>query len=783
MTHLSPDTARSSLLAAPRGIIALAAAAALLTVASLRTPVPATPGPPPIGTGSPVALERQVRNLEAFARLYGWVRWFHPSDEASAIDWDRFAVLGAERVRDVADDTSLRAVLDGLFLPIAPTVRLHAPGERPEDLSPAPPPASQWKTIAWQHLGMGQGQPPYLSARLNRPRRESRSEMAAGFGTIAQAVPATELRGKRVRLRAAVRAEVEGEGNQAQVWLRVDRPGGTMGFFDNMQDRPIRTPRWAEHEIVGEVAEDAERVVFGCFLTGRGSVWVDAVELAVEAGGEWRTVPIANGDFEAGEEPTGWRAQAPGYVFEVEREAPFAGRSALRIHDDSVERDEPLFAAAPALGDAHEGELVRGLLAHVPLAVPGDEKSTWPPASPDLARLQAELAAIDPARWSGDDWRVRVAAAVIAWNAFQHFYPYFDVVSVDWGAELPKTILGALTASDRRESLDSLRALVAAAQDGHGSVFDPSLGKDHAALPAALDVVEGKVVVVTPEGESPLRRGDVLLEIDGEDVDALLDAAVEARSGSPQWRRHSALWGLGVGPVSQPARVRVERDGETRELTVTRGQAPDPRRDLEPAAELGEGVLYVDLTRLEREALQGELRRLPGFRAVIFDMRGYPSGGAEAALQHLTDTPLQSAIWQVPQVIHPDHAAPAGWDTSGRWTLPPAEPRFRGKVAFLTGPLAISYAESVMGVVEAYGLGEIVGSTTAGTNGNINRVSLPGGYRLIFTGMRVLKHDGSRHHLVGIAPTVPVKRTLAGFRAGRDEELEAALRVVGAASP
>jgi C-terminal processing protease CtpA/Prc len=44
--------------------------------------------------------------------------------------------------------------------------------------------------------------------------------------------------------------------------------------------------------------------------------------------------------------------------------------------------------------------------------------------------------------------------------------------------------------------------------------------------------------------------------------------------------------------------------------------------------------------------------------------------------------------------------------------------------------------------------------------------------------MKVLKHDGSPHHGVGIRPTVPVERTLAGIAAGRDEVLEKALAVV-----
>lgn len=109
----------------------------------------------------------------------------------------------------------------------------------------------------------------------------------------------------------------------------------------------------------------------------------------------------------------------------------------------------------------------------------------------------------------------------------------------------------------------------------------------------------------------------------------------------------------------------------------------------------------------------------------------------------------------------------------------PLEPRFKAKVAFLTDGRAISYAESIMGIVEHYKLGEIVGEPTAGTNGNVNPFSLPGGYTIVFTGMKVTKHDDSTHHGVGIKPTVTVHRTVAGIAAKKDEVLERALEVVG----
>src|SRR4029078_2977692 len=100
----------------------------------------------------------------------------------------------------------------------------------------------------------------------------------------------------------------------------------------------------------------------------------------------------------------------------------------------------------------------------------------------------------------------------------------------------------------------------------------------------------------------------------------------------------------------------------------------------------------------------------------------------------------------------------------------------------LTDGRAISYAESWMGIVEAYKLGEIVGEMPPGTTGDITHFDLPGGYKIVWTGMKVLKHDGSRHHGVGIAPTVPVSRTIKGVTEGRDEQLERAIAIASGAN-
>ena len=82
-----------------------------------------------------------------------------------------------------------------------------------------------------------------------------------------------------------------------------------------------------------------------------------------------------------------------------------------------------------------------------------------------------------------------------------------------------------------------------------------------------------------------------------------------------------------------------------------------------------------------------------------------------------------------------------------------------------------------MGYIEGYQLATIVGQPTAGTNGNVNPFSLPGRYNISWTGMKVLKHDGSQHHGIGILPDIYVEKTIQGIKDGRDEFLEKALEI------
>ncbi len=52
--------------------------------------------------------------------------------------------------------------------------------------------------------------------------------------------------------------------------------------FDNMRNRKISgTQDWATHSVVLDVAEEAETILFGIFLSLQGQVWMSDVHLDV----------------------------------------------------------------------------------------------------------------------------------------------------------------------------------------------------------------------------------------------------------------------------------------------------------------------------------------------------------------------------------------------------------------------------------------------------------------------------------------------------------------------
>jgi C-terminal processing protease CtpA/Prc len=652
--------------------------------------------------------------------------------------------------------------------------------------------------VAMRHDGVGTG----VSRRFASRRIDDQPGRHAEPGTLTQTLDAAPYRGKRVRVRAWVRAEPGGrevaEGDPtpgALFGLHVGLPGGLDGFVDVMEDRPITARVWRTYEVVGDVDDDAETLSVVLRLVGEGRAFIDGVTLDVIDGRHAEPIKLANAGFEEGapgEVPPGWTTHdAPsttGYRVELSRERPWGGRGSGAIASVPLPR-EPL----PPPSQVFQADLGADVACEVPLSLYYRDgrtlpRTAWP--------FEWQKRPRDPFAFNPRDRATRLASVIVAWGALAAFYPYFDEVSVDWPRELRTALSRAAVDRDERASLATLRRMVAALHDGAGAVvlerrdelghvvpFEPP---EHG-LPILWDWVEDHLVVTAVRRTSlprTIRPGDVIAAIDGVPAREAVEAALrEVSAATPQHARREALRRLANGPLGrrivltvkprteEAFTVDLEEDLPLTEPRWLREERPAPLDELEP------GLAYVDVDRIGEEDFDRAGPALAAAKGIVFDLRGNRARVPLALIRHLTDTPLESPKFCVPRRTRPDRQGLSF--VCSTWTITPLAPRFRGKIAFVTDARTGSQAETLLAMVERYKLGEIVGAGTAGTNGTTNTIRLPGGFSASFTGVKVLKHDGTRHHGVGIQPTLPVERTIVGILAGVDEPLRHAFLAVG----
>lgn len=376
------------------------------------------------------------------------------------------------------------------------------------------------------------------------------------------------------------------------------------------------------------------------------------------------------------------------------------------------------------------------------------------------------------------------------WNIIRYWSPYRDLIDDNWDAVLAEFIprLGqAATAADYQRELI---ALIAKVHDTHANLWSslsarPPLGD--CLLPAVIRFVEGQPTVVrgmaAPGAPAPaLRRGDVIRAIGGTPVQTLIAgwAPYFAASNEPTRLRDIGRT-MGRGPAG-PVSVRIQREPATVEVEVTRIPAAgattleDFRHDLpgEAFRLLSNEVAYLKLSSVKSAEAKRYVEQAAGTKGWIIDARNYPSEFMVFALgAHFVAASTEFARFTFAQ---PDN--PGAFAFGQPLALRPQAPRYAGKIVILVDEVTQSSAEYTTMAFRAAPGAIVIGSTTAGADGNVSPIPLPGGQHTMISGIGVFYPDKRPTQRIGIVPDIAARATLAGLRAGRDEVLEVALRQI-----
>lgn len=164
--------------------------------------------------------------------------------------------------------------------------------------------------------------------------------------------------------------------------------------------------------------------------------------------------------------------------------------------------------------------------------------------------------------------------------------------------------------------------------------------------------------------------------------------------------------------------------------------------------------------------------RMPDTAEVlVVDIRNYPSEFVVFALGgRLVPEPTEFA-----RFTRGDAANPGAFLWTPPVTLQPLQPHFSGAVVILVDEVSQSQAEYTTMALRAAPNAIVAGSTTAGADGNISPIPLPGGINSMISGIGVFYPDRTPTQRVGIVPDLGVQPSIAGIRDRRDEVLEVAV--------
>lgn len=743
--------------------------------------------------------KQQIENQITFTKLFGYVRYFHPSDEAAAIDWNRFAIYGSQKVAECNDQQQLKITLINLFSPIAPTLQISNEDQniKFDKAQLIPSSLNGYKTIAWQHVGVGlinDKDAPYQSARTNRklvytPASQKSIAIAKNIDITAYAGMPFILKG-RSKL-------AHGNGN-AYCWLWIDKRDKKLDYFNTPSQSYTKTNDWENFELKGVINSTAKKLTLGATMLGNGEFWLDDVDLAVQINNEWLTIYANNFDTKTtGEVSSGLLSDTPfkintDYAFSIveDKTKPsqkWASIKSRGLKDTITINHTVFFKFHPQVGEYISKAIGNNLKITMPIALYGDERHTYPAAKHvQFAYLNKQIDLIKTQTITGDSLYTRLADLCITWNVFQHFFPYFNYANTDWLDDLRNALQSAYSTQDNYAFLKTLQQFTAKLKDGHIGVYKNGADKNIYYPPIKWEWVEGKLVIIDVlKDTTKLSKGDIVTIVNGETPEQYFKKFEQYISAAtPGWLNYRAQTESLLGEKESPLHLIVlKSNGIATNITLNRSMNFSEYQVVIPVQDsiktIGNGVVFINIGAVSMKAINKVMPLLKNSRTIICDMRGNTTDNYSVNdfIENLLTKKDTASHWlQTPQIIYPDQEKTIGYQKEG-FDMKPRKPHLTAKIIFLIDGQAISWAESYMSLIEHYKLATIIGQPTAGTNGDVNQLLLPGGYSIYFTGLKVVKLDGSQHHGVGTKPDIYVNKTIKGIRENKDEFLEKALEI------
>ncbi|MEJ2905807.1 S41 family peptidase [Pedobacter panaciterrae] len=386
------------------------------------------------------------------------------------------------------------------------------------------------------------------------------------------------------------------------------------------------------------------------------------------------------------------------------------------------------------------------------------------------------------------DAGLRLLALYRYWSMIQYFCPNRELTTEKWSTILPAFIPQVIKADNEHTYVKAMVKLIASIHDSHAfiesEVREQDLGRYR--LPFDAGFVGDQLIVTSSLKETfdltkNLTRGDIITAINGEEVQSLINKYLPITPASNHGtalrdmtsvylrRGIDSTFNLQIIRNNVPMTV-VQQGLEISKVNDVYLQSHKPAYQL-----INTGIGYVYCGAYKNTMLDSIKTKFKDTKGIIVDMRGYPVDEMERTfVAYFKPDSSIFAKFTGRSISNPgmftyEESAKTGIKTTDY---------YKGKVVVLVNENSQSNSEFVTMALQSAPNTTVIGSSSAGADGNVTPISLPGAITTWYSGLGVYYPDGTNAQRVGVKINKVVRPTIDGILTGKDEVLEEAKKLI-----
>ena len=323
----------------------------------------------------------------------------------------------------------------------------------------------------------------------------------------------------------------------------------------------------------------------------------------------------------------------------------------------------------------------------------------------------------------------------------------------------------------------AIHKLASRINDGHGFIYGSKVFLNYHRTKFLTVIDSSTVVRNTPNG-SMLKRGDIILSINGKTIQAIKDSIAPLIPSSNKrytdniLNSHIFRTMIWVG-----CELTIMRNQQVITFREPITKTPDPIFAMSASNPISSDIYYLNPGQLTMKEMHGILDSLNNYKGVIIDLRyGMSIEDSWFFESHFLN--MQEFCYAMATNVDYSHL---GAFYKEKFTIRYPDELWQERKAY-TGKKVLLIDERVMSAEETCAMGyringfTLIGTPTAGADGQITTFPLPGNLTAYFSGLGWYYPDGEQMQRIGIIPDIEVCPTMEDIMAGRDEVLEAAIK-------